>query len=850
MNRCKNKHKFIITNKIATMLVALVAILFSLTTFYFIKKVNNGVFGGGIDWLSQHVVFIDFLRQNFWNTGEIFPDFTLLLGGGVNFADLSYYGVMRPEVLISYLFPFISSYTWVVISYFAMYVLSGVLCYRWLSAKTGNWKTSLIVSVIYLASSVLFIHSIMHMMFTNYLAWMFLLLIGIDKYDKNSKYKYVIILATTLLICSSYYFAVGGLIIVGLYTLLDYKKGFKSISSRICYMFIGVLLSGFFLAPTIIETLLNSRQRIGVSVDIGSLFIPTLSFKHILLYTSLDSPTLTMIVVVAIIYNLLQKDSYIRNLSLLVIALVSFELFMYIFSGLDYVYSKTLIPLLPILLLLILYFINNLNSITKLLIAITSVLLIVLIYYRTNQYFIIMIIDVVLVLILGVITCITNRKFISSYVIIPVLFLFATLNNVVPTIGLSAGEKEKVFSQETKDVIKTVIDQDDSLSNYRFESDVYDNVYYDSRMYQADFYSSVVNRNYVDFLYDQVNIASDSVTHCMQLDNDPFALYLMGVNKIVTHANLSGLLNYNLEYANNGISVFQNDVVLPISYVSYDNISSNQYESLSQASQMDALVNYGIVEDGEDTYNSHLQPYTPSYQIVSKSDNIQFDIKDNGDVVVNAAEEGSVSIKLDQPISEDILMIDLELSDIDQPEYNPVIMSINGYTNMRRSDVDTYANGDNTFAWHLGGNGEISQLDITFSQGTYTLTNITTSLMNKENLNNRVNSITPLTIKDNHNAILSGEVECLEDGYLLTSIPYQEGFKITVDGKEQQVKRVNTNFIGTKISKGKHQVAITYQMPGRKIGNMMSITSIVIIGIILLRDIKLRKEQHGIKKEN
>lgn len=843
MNKFQNKHKFIITNKIATMLVALVAILFSLTTFYFIKKVNNGVFGGRIDWLSQHVVFIDFLRQNFWNTGEIFPDFTLLLGGGINFADLSYYGVMRPEVLISYLFPFIPSYTWVVISYFAMYILSGVLCYRWLSAKTGNWKTSFIVSVIYLASSVLFIHSIMNIMFTNYLSWIFLLLIGIDKYDKNSKYKYVIILATMLLICSSYYFAVGGLIIVGLYTLLDYKRGFKSISSRICYMFIGVLLSGFFLAPTIIETLLNSRERNGVSVDIGSLFIPTLSFKHILLYISFDSPTLTMIVVVAIIYNLLQKDSYIRNLSLLVICLVSFELFMYIFSGLDYVYSKTLIPLLPILLLLIVYFINNLNSITKLLVAITSVLLIILIYYRTNQYFISMIIDVILVLILGVITCITNKKIISSYVIIPVLFLFATLNNLVPNIGLSAGEKEKVFSQETKDVIKTVIDQDDSLSNYRFESDVYDNVYYDSRMYQADFYSSVVNRNYVDFLYNQVNIASDSVTHCMQLDNDPFALYLMGVNKIVTYANLSGLLNYNLEYANNGISIFKNDVVLPISYVSYDNISSNQYESLSQASQMDALVNYGIVEDGEDTYNSRLQPYTPSYQIVSKSNNLQFDIQDNGAVVVNAAEEGSVSIKLDQPISEDILMIDLELSDIYHPEYNPVIMSINGYTNMRRSDTDAYANGDNTFAWHLGSNGKISQLDITFSKGTYTLTNITTNLVHKQILNNRVNSITPLTIKDNHNAILSGEVECLEDGYLLTSIPYQEGFKITVDGKEQSVELVNSGFIGTKLSKGTHKVEITYEKLGEKIGNIMSITAIIIIFVLILRDVTNKRSK-------
>lgn len=61
-------------------------------------------FGSETDWYSQHVTIADYMRKNFYATGSLFPDFTGL-GGGTNFFSLSYYGFMRPDVLISYLFP-------------------------------------------------------------------------------------------------------------------------------------------------------------------------------------------------------------------------------------------------------------------------------------------------------------------------------------------------------------------------------------------------------------------------------------------------------------------------------------------------------------------------------------------------------------------------------------------------------------------------------------------------------------------------------------------------------------------------------------------------------------------------
>ena len=60
-------------------------------------------FGSETDWYSQHVTIADYMRKYFYATGNLFPDFTGL-GGGTNFFSLSYYGFMRPDVLVSYLF--------------------------------------------------------------------------------------------------------------------------------------------------------------------------------------------------------------------------------------------------------------------------------------------------------------------------------------------------------------------------------------------------------------------------------------------------------------------------------------------------------------------------------------------------------------------------------------------------------------------------------------------------------------------------------------------------------------------------------------------------------------------------
>ncbi len=93
------------------------------------------VYGSITDWLSQHVAFAEYFRENFYQTGQLYPDFSLQLGAGQNMAEFIYYGLLRPEILLSYAFPMIKMSTYIMISSIALTITSTELFYYWIRNK-------------------------------------------------------------------------------------------------------------------------------------------------------------------------------------------------------------------------------------------------------------------------------------------------------------------------------------------------------------------------------------------------------------------------------------------------------------------------------------------------------------------------------------------------------------------------------------------------------------------------------------------------------------------------------------------------------------------------------------------
>ena len=67
------------------------------------------------DYLSQHTVFPEYFRNLFYKTGKLIPHFASNIGAGQNIYYFSYYGLLNPLILPSYLMPFLSMNKYMVI---------------------------------------------------------------------------------------------------------------------------------------------------------------------------------------------------------------------------------------------------------------------------------------------------------------------------------------------------------------------------------------------------------------------------------------------------------------------------------------------------------------------------------------------------------------------------------------------------------------------------------------------------------------------------------------------------------------------------------------------------------------
>lgn len=809
---------------------------------------NNGVFGSNEDWINQHVILADFIRQDFFNTGNIFPDYTLLLGGGINYSDISYYGIMRPEIIISFLFPFIPTYQWIVGSSILIYILTALVCYKWLKYKLNDSKSALFSSLFLVFSSGLLIHTFYHLMFANYLIYVITLLYSIDKYNDNNNYKYVIIISTLLLICSSYYFAVGSLIICGMYVLVTNYKDVKLAISKIVYMFSGVLLSSFFLIPTILDTLSNSRPGGENSITLLSLLIPDFSFKSVLSLGDIYAVSgISIIIVFALVYNLLVKNNkYVKQVSLLTLAIIVFPIFQYIFSGFDYLNTKVLIPLIPLMCLCIGFMYKHFGNNIRL-VGLTSLIstILLIVFNIDYKYVILLVIECLVLSIILIISCRYNKKILFVFVLIPCIINIPILQNFISKNQIKLEQKEMVLDQNKKELVKETLDLYPD-NTYRFNQETIftkSNQYFDPRMYQMNFYSSVMNQDYATFYHDVAEIPFTGVYHSIYSGIDPIAQFLSSNRFLLINdvdGNCSNVVDYkNYEVVNNknGYCVIKNDDVLPLAYISDNNISIQDFNNLSTNQQLYALSRYGVVEDGSNQFSSSLETINPNYQVIGDTSGLEFIHNKDGSVTIKVEETKTVQVKIDREIRpEELLLINFDVTYPESEESGAINVRINNQYNATTYGDWMYIVGDDNFVYKISSSQPFDTIDVEFSEGEYTFNNINTSVFNFNNFEQRLSEIKSVDIsKINENKlVLEGSVNVEKEEYLMTTLPYMEGYSIYIDNQEVEVEKVNEGFIGAKITPGEHQIKITYNAPGKTIGDIVSIITLFSIIISAL----------------
>lgn len=88
-------------------------------------------------------------------------------------------------------------------------------------------------------------------------------------------------------------------------------------------------------------------------------------------------------------------------------------------------------------------------------------------------------------------------------------------------------------------------------------------------------------------------------------------------------------------------------------------------------------------------------------------------------------------------------------------------------------------------------------------------------------------SASMLNVTDYGDSYLKGTINVQEDGVFVTSVPYEAGWKLKVDGHTREINElIGGAWISTSLSAGEHQIELSFRPPGLIAGLLITLASI------------------------
>ncbi|MCR4691500.1 MAG: YfhO family protein [Lachnospiraceae bacterium] len=91
-----------------------------------------------------------------------------------------------------------------------------------------------------------------------------------------------------------------------------------------------------------------------------------------------------------------------------------------------------------------------------------------------------------------------------------------------------------------------------------------------------------------------------------------------------------------------------------------------------------------------------------------------------------------------------------------------------------------------------------------------------------------------LHIKTYENDRFDGSINCPEDGYIMLSIPYEKGWKATLDGKDVNIDYYKNGAMMIAADKGEHELQMRFTAPGKRESILLTIPFWIIWVLLLL----------------
>lgn len=791
---------------------------------------NNTLYGSILDWNTQHSVIPEYFRSLFYRTLNIFPDFALNLGSGQNIYNYSYYGLFNPVIIISYFLPFISMKSYIQISSILLVYSSVILFYYFLRRNKVNENVSLLSSVVFLTASPLLFHSHRHIMFMNYMPFLILALIGVDKYFEKDNSK-LLCISTVLIILMSYYYSIPAIISIVIYGVYKYIKLNKKITVKSFFkggfrflipIMIAILISCILLVPTFYAILIG-RLPNDINISLSDLLVPRINVKY-LMYNAYGVG-LTSISLLALINLFFDKKRENRFLLICLSSLIIFPIINYLLNGTMYIDAKVLIPFLPLYTLVISYMFDKISTkkidLRKLVIASLAVLF--LIYVGKSSYGNYFYIDFIFSLTLIIIATKTNTKYLFKVLTIVLLVIYSCAGNSKDTL-VSRKDINSSENVNQEKLIKKIPKGYDHTTLYNLKLENVNNIYGNLNIYSDYLYSSTGNANYNLFMFDTFEVPMQSRNRLIISANKDL-MYLMFSNNRYFIGDNVDITGYKEIDKIGDTKLYENTDVLPFMYVSYNYYSKTDFSKKSFPYNNEILLNNVVVN--EKTNNEFKTSIKETFIRQSDIKYMDPSIINNGDRITVKKDNSRMLIDIPEVARNKILFVSFNLEP-QSCKVGDLLVNINGNTNKLTCREWKYYNGNTTFNYVISGDTS-NKVEVTFSKGMYKIDNLKIYYMDYNDIKDINKKVTKVDIDSKTKGDkIYASVETEKDGYFVTTLPYDKGFTIKVDNKKIDYEKVNIAYVGFKISKGKHNIVIEYKAPFKIVGLIMSFIGIIV----------------------
>ncbi len=821
-----------------------------------------GIFGAKVDWISQHSVIPELFRQQFYDTGNFFPDFTLQAGGGQNIYNFAYYGLYSPAILLSYLFPIVSMSAYIMAVSVGSLALSVMLLHYWLSCRGFNRKICFGVSLLFLLAGPMIVQSYSQIMFVNYMPWLLLSFLGADRYldfvkiirgeakphpvREGVRAHTILIIGVWGMILTSFYFSIGGMLALAVYGLCRYIKMeekaegvakvtawrdfIKAAAGYVFSMGISVLLSGILLVPTAYSLMQGNHIQSGYTWK--DLLFPKMPVEE--LFYQPYGVGLTTLLLTVLLTGLFYRKWQERLLSQISLVLLAIPAFAWVLNGGLYIRGKVWIPFLPLFCYMIAIYIKKQTEkqVNVKVSAAAYLVTLLFVWHADTKYSFILLAEGIALQVFYLAFCYLavcrKKKGQELWLLVPsVCFLAVFLTVCMPnktrvlepefyktvTNRSYSRLEQKIEKKMTKAVKKANGDSGmyriEEVGNSRFKAADLNRIR-GRKQYLSSIYSSAYSTEYQNFRKDTFGVEQPFRNLMMQsVSENPKFRSLMGVRYILSEKNVPG---YRKIMQDGKVAVYENKEVLPMAYVTDQTISDSEYDSLKYPYNQTVFEKAVVVQGDQNVTTGD-----------KKKDDIEKLNISGSFWKIRTRKQTQKEITFGRKAKEgEVLYVRFQVKN--HRCGKDVAAWLNGVRNKLTAKTHIYYNGNTMFTYAVALNKGEEKAKLLLDSGDYDVKNVEVYMgQTKQTFSYHTFQTDWKRTKGNR---IEGTVKGMADGYFVTSVPYDKGFTVKVDGHTVKTEKVNKAFLGFRIGAGTHHVKITYHAPGKRAGMLVSFAGI------------------------